>query len=183
MMPSEFINQPAINLSDTQLFDCLKDSLFQALQMLSLLSKPEHAKIVFNGILHIIRNKFNNLNAGELDTALQFGLYGNYGDYTKVNPKTVLEWFSKRRLELSKAEELKEQSKNRNEDTDFLFSAFGGKAVLLGLCYDSMGIEMSFYDRLRLVETDGVCPSTGKKVLELINESVMHNKLVIGKRI
>ena len=183
MMPSEFINQPAINLSDTQLFDCLEDSLFQALQMLSLLSKPEHAKIVFDGILHIIRKKFNNLNAGELDTALQFGLYGNYGDYTKANPKTILEWFNKRRVELSRADEIREQQKNRTEDAGDLFSANGGKAVLLGLCLDSMNIEMPFSDRLRLVETNGVCPSTGKRVLELINESVMHNKLVIGKKI
>ena len=78
---------------------------------------------------------------------------------------------------------MKEQSRNRNEDVGHLFSANGGKAVLLGLCYDSMGIEMSFQERLILVETDGICPSTGKRVMELINESVMHNQLVIGKKI
>jgi len=183
MMPVEFINQPANKLSDSQLFACLKDSLFQALQMLSLQSKPEHARIVFDGILHIIRKKFNNFNVDQLDTALQMGLYGNYGDFTRVNPKTILEWFSKRRLELSKENELREQYKNRSEDVDTLFSANGGKAVLLGLCYDSMGIEMSFQERLKLVETDATCPKTGKRVMELINESVKHNNLVIGNKI
>jgi hypothetical protein len=183
MIPPEFINQTANKLSDSQLLACLKDSLFQALQMLSLQSKPEHAKMVFDGILHIIRKKFNDLSAGELDTALQMGLYGNYGDFTRVNPKTILEWLGKRRLEISRANELKEQSRSRNEDICSLFSASGGKAVLLGLCYNSMGIEMSFQERLILVETDGVCPNTGKRVFELINESVIHNNLVIGKKI
>ena len=183
MIPPEFINQKAGRLTDEQLFSCLKDSIFQACKMITLQAKPEHSRIVFDGIIHIIRSKFNDLTAGNLDTAIQMGLYGNYGDYTKCNPKTILTWFSKKRLEVSQELELKEQYRNKTEDNDFIFSANGGKAVLLGLCYDSMNITMPFQDRLKLIETNGICPHTNKKVSQLIQESIVQNNLTIGKKI
>ena len=183
MIPPELINQPSGRLTEEQLFSALKDSLFQALQMLSLQTKPEHSRLVFNGIIPMIRKKFNDFTAGTLDTALQMGLYGNYGDYTKLNPKTIHEWFSKKRLEVSRELELQEQYKNRTEDVGFMFNANGGRAVLLGLCYDSMNISMPYQDRLKLVETNGVCPHTNKKVSQLIEESIVQNNLTIGKKI
>jgi hypothetical protein len=183
MIPPELINQEAYKLNDSQLFECLKDSIFQALQMLSLQTKPEHASMVFYGSVHIIRKKFNDFTAGQLDTALQMGLYGNYGEFSKVNPKTLLEWFSRRRLEISHEKEIQEYYKNRTEDKDFVLSSYGGHAVLLGLFYDSIGINEPFKRRLYLIENDAICEHTKKKVRKLVEEYIAQNKMAIGKKI
>jgi hypothetical protein len=183
MIPSELINQPAYKLSENQLYNCLKDSILQALQMIDIKMKAEHSRMVFDGCLHIIRKKFNDFTAGNLDTAFQFGLYGNYGDYAKINNKTILDWFTKRRMELRKTEELQEYQKNRTENPDFIFCSNGGHAVLLGFFYDSIGIDIQFQKRLEMIETDAICEHTGKKVREIVNDYIKQNQLLIGKKI
>ena len=169
-MKSEFLNKKAQYLSDEQIYSCVGDTIFNGLRMLSLQSKLEHARLVFEGILPIIRNRFNDFTMNDIDSAIKSGSYGEYGDYSKMNPKTIMDWFNKKRIEVSINNERFSKDEKRVKEDSIIPCVNGGSSVILGLFYSEKGFEMSFQDRLKLIDTGKPCPFTGKKVNDIIRD-------------
>lgn len=173
-MKPEFLDRKASQCTDEQIFICLNETVYNSLRILSLQSKPEHARIVIEGILPIIRNRFNNFTMNQLDSAIKSGSYGEFGDYTKMNPKTIMDWFNKKRVEISVNNERFSKDEKRASEDVIIPCKNGGEAVMLGLFYHERGFrlptsqEMSFNERLELIESGKPCPFTGGNIKSII---------------
>ena len=182
-MKPEYLERKAYQCRNEEILSCLNETLYQGLKMLSLQTKPEHAMIVFEGILPIIRNRFNDLTMNDLDSAIKTGTYGEYGDYTKMNPKTIMEWFNKKRLEVSANNEKFSKDEKRAKESQVIPTRHGGDAVILGLFYhekgfkDKSGNELSFQYRLSLIENGKRCPFTGEDIKSIIQSYSIQFKL------
>lgn len=182
-MNPEYLNKKAIHLTDEQIFSCLNETLYQGLKMLSLQTKPEHARIVFDGIISIIRHRFNDFTMNQLESGIRAGIYGEYGDYTKMNPKTIMDWLNKKRLDVSAINEKTNKHEKWAKENHVIPLKYGGNAVILGLFYhekgfkDESGNELSFQDRLKLIESGKKCPFTGKDIKSIIQSYCVQFKL------
>jgi hypothetical protein len=176
-MNQEYLNKKAMHMSDEQIYSCIAVSLLQALKMLATTAKPGQERYVFDGIIDIIRNRFNDFTMNQIDTAIKSGSYGEYGDYSKLNPKTIMDWLNKKRLEVSAHNEKFSKEEKRVHENQVIPCKNGGSAVLLGLFYNRNGYEMSFQDRLKLIESRKNCPFTGKSIDEIIRTFKIDFKL------
>lgn len=173
-MKPEFLDKKVSLLRDQDLFACIEETIYNALKMLTLQAKQEHSKLVFDGILPIIRHRFNDFTVSQIDSAIKSGSYGEFGDYTKLNPKTILDWFSKKRVEISISNDRNSKDDRRHKEDGIIPCKHGGDAILLGLLYhergikDSAGNEISFKQRLQIIESGKKCPFTGGNVAIMV---------------
>jgi hypothetical protein len=167
MNPYNF-NQPVKDLSNEQIFIEIKPCLFDCMKFLSLQAKEEHCKLVFDNLIGMIRKLFWDFTINDLVSTITNGTYGEYGDYIKVNPKTIMSWCTKKRFEKHAKEAQEVYSKNQESPT--LFEKDGGQAILLGLALDKKGVELDFDTRLLMVKKNAIIESIGRTPKQIIHE-------------
>jgi hypothetical protein len=175
-MESIYLDKKGYHINDEVMWDCIKDSILQALRMLSVQSTEAHARILFEALLPLIRAGFNDFTMNNLASALIAGSRGIYGEYTKMNPITIQGWFNKKRLEISAANEKAEKTGKRVQENAIIPNCNAGNATILGFFYAERkfkkadGNEMTWKERCDLIESGKPCPFTGGNVLNIIEK-------------
>lgn len=171
---SEYLEKKILTLNNEVVWENIKDSILRSLKMLSVQSTEQHARLLFDAIIPMIKKFFGDFKIIEVCQAIEAGGYGLYGDFTKMNPLTIKGWLDKKRLEIAARENKDEK---RIKEDSIVPCKNGGSAVILGLFYSQKNIILSFKERMSIVEKEKICKYTGHKIEDIIKNYTIELKL------
>ena len=161
------LNQQLKSLTNDQAYSELSNVILEALRFNSIKFTPDHAKLVFNNSIGMLRKFFADFTINDLIIGFQNGCYGEYGEYKDVSTKVIMNWMNKRRFEIHNKET--QANYARNQEIPAIFCQEGGRAVILGMALRKMDIDLDFDERLDIIHNNKPIPGINRSSKEVIS--------------